>query len=171
MTVENRLSPFAAPIIVLGTVLFLASCGAAEPEMNEAANAAAGLPVKPGVYGNVTAAGGMELQVYGPPRDMLEVTVCTGPCTDINRAQYAVEGETLTFNYREKQPDGQGKVHRFVLTQQGEDLSVIDTDPEVKAEPDAQTANEAEPAPVLLKRLPKRTALAAAQDAILKRAQ
>jgi hypothetical protein len=167
MSLEIRLSPFAA----LGAALLLAGCQGAS-ESNDAAianEAASGLPVRPGVYGNVTGAGGMELQVYGPPRDMLEVTVCTGPCTDIHRAQYAVEGETLTFNYREKQADGKGKVHRFILTQQGEDVAVTETDPE--AEPDVKTTNEAAPAPILLKRLPERTALAAAQDAILKRAQ
>lgn len=162
MPIAFRLSPLAA-------ALMLAACGGAAPETNNAAanEADSGLPVKPGVYGNVTATGGMELQLYGPPRDMLEVTVCPGPCTDIARAQYAVEGETIVFNFREKQADGQGKVHRFVLTQQGEDIAVADTDPET--EPDAKAANAAEAPVVVLKRLPGRTALKAAQDAILKR--
>lgn len=162
MPIAFRLSPIAA-------ALLLAGCGGAAPEANNSASneADSGLPVKPGVYGNVTAAGGMELQLYGPPRDMLEITVCEGPCKEIGRAQYMVEGETLVFNYREKQADGQGKLHRYVLTQAGADVSVADTDPD--AEPGTEAANEAGPAPVVLKRLPGRTALKAAQDAVLGR--
>jgi hypothetical protein len=142
-------------VAVLCATLLTAGCQQ-EPAPEKAANeaAASNLPVKPGVYGNVQPSGGMELQIYGPPRDMLEITLCKGPCTGINRARYQVAPGALTFQSQKIGASADAKPIAFRVSQQGEDLKVQSE----------WTGSQ----PVILKRLSKRTALAAAQEAILR---
>lgn len=141
-------------IALLCATLLVAGCQQ-EPAPEKTANelATANLPVKPGVYGNVQPSGGMELQIYGPPRDMLEITLCKGPCTGINRSRYQVVPGALTFQSQEIGAGADAKPISFKVSQQGDDLKV--------------ESEWTGPQPVILKRLPKRTALAAAQEAIL----
>lgn len=137
-----------------GAMMLTACQDAAPPAQTDAEaaadEAASAMPVKPGVYGNVGPNGGLELQLYGPPRDMLEFTLCEGPCRDIRRASYQVAPDAVTFSYRDK---ASGEMRQVTLKAQGEDAT---------AQTDAHGAE-----PMLLKRLPGRTALAAAQEAMV----
>lgn len=141
-------------VAVICTTLLIAGCQKEPAPDNASAEAASNLPVKPGVYGNVQPSGGMELQIYGPPRDMLEITLCKGPCTGINRSRYQVVPGALTFRSQENGAKPDAAPIDFKVSQQGEDLKV--------------ESEWTGPQPVILKRLPKRTALAAAQEAILR---
>jgi hypothetical protein len=141
-----RVLPFA--------VLLLAGCQGTQPEApaNEAA-ADDGLPVRPGVYGNVQPnQNGIELQVHKLPRKLIEVTFCEQGCKPIRRVPYQVEGEAMTFGY-----GSGGEAHTVRLTQQGED---------VKAEGAGIGAE-----PVVLKRLAARDGLAKAEEAVRRGAQ
>lgn len=144
--------------VALGAVLLLGGCqGSAPPEANNAAapaNTASDLPVQPGIYGNVQPGGGVELQIYGPPRDMLEVTFCKGPCTVIRRARYEVGDGVLSFSYLESAANGEGETRTLRLSQQGADVRAEDV--------------AAGGAPMILRRLPRRIGLAAAQAATMK---
>lgn len=165
MAVMMRLSfGFVTSGLVLASAMLLAGCQqAASPEGagNEgsppATAAESNLPVRPGIYGNVApdpATGkleGMEMQVHALPRTLIEVTSCKAGCTAIRRIPYQIEGKAMTFAYRDEASSGNGSaaVLTFKISQQGDDVTIEG----------AGAGSE----PLLLKRLPKRDGLTAAE--------
>jgi len=95
-------------------------------------------PVRPGLYGNVQMfeesgdLGGVELEVHGPPKRMVEMTLCEGWCNSIVKAPYRTEGDRIVFTFREAIVRSDGTpapdfVIPFRLRQKGQDV-IIESD-------------------------------------------
>ncbi len=118
--------------------------------------------MRPGIYGNVRPSPqtgkleGMEMQVHALPRTLIEVTTCKAGCTSVRRVPYQVEGNAMNFAYRDDAPNGDGSaaVLAFKISQQGDDVTIEG----------AGAGSE----PLLLKRLPKRDGLTAAEKSMQK---
>jgi len=133
--------------LLFAAALALAACGPTPESATNNAAADDGLPVTPGVYGNVAAGKGMELQVHKLPRKLIEVTFCDGACQPIRRVPYEIVGEAMRFAFTRD-----GETLAVSITQQGEGLKADGTG--IGAEP------------VTLQRIPKRDALTKAEEAL-----